>query len=654
MTLATQPSTTAWTFSQDDNKITFGDFTIGIINFEKAPDKPWFQGKAVAAALQYKNSRDAVLTHVKAKARTSLKELLNKYGNPVQGSRESRLPKDWDENDLKTIYINEPGFYSLISRSKQPTAEIFCDWVYECVLPTIRKFGSYTLPQQDSPAVVTVTVDPQQFLMPPQLIMSMLNPSDVDFVREREIRLRPLVESSLAFQTTYMAVVRLSGYNGLFVKYGSTDQLHVRCPTHGRYFEEFILFSVLGTCYNFQAEASFGSALMSRKIKYERTLTHGGKTYNELIPYNETTNLSVLEQLMVACIEDTRDQMDITRRKQSLLVKEITGIDLTPESSIVQALYEKVESLYDFVTEKLNDVPASQKEGSATSGRKNKIIAHTTKTSTTTVLSMPSDILVTTTESPKVTVKPVQEIEAQYDITADAVFEEYSRAKKKKKEPATFVPQPRQRKQSVKPDRVLTDDAQASVNAFVEKMCELGVDEMPNKWNRTEQYFEPRQSLYSVYQRFTKKDLVTYNDFVVGLLTRGVVEESRAYPYKRSSDTGPCNVPRKSFVGIRLKYRPRDEIAKDINIFMGEHVDIVDRDEDIPETTISNFFKAFNSKFPGWTAYYVNQCMLQKYYRLGKHHYKGEKAWINLVLKNIDQQVLDDVTPVIDDEPETI
>ncbi|ARW24605.1 Putative Bro-N domain-containing protein [Pediococcus acidilactici] len=39
--------------------------------------------------------------------------------------------------------ISEPGIYQLAGQSKLPTAEPFQDWVYEEVIPSIRKHGAY-------------------------------------------------------------------------------------------------------------------------------------------------------------------------------------------------------------------------------------------------------------------------------------------------------------------------------------------------------------------------------------------------------------------------------------------------------------------------------------------------------------------------------
>jgi len=44
----------------------------------------------------------------------------------------------------KLDFINEPNLYRLIFQSRKPEAEVFQEWVFAEVLPSIRKTGSYT------------------------------------------------------------------------------------------------------------------------------------------------------------------------------------------------------------------------------------------------------------------------------------------------------------------------------------------------------------------------------------------------------------------------------------------------------------------------------------------------------------------------------
>ncbi|MBP0011679.1 MAG: hypothetical protein J7525_00935, partial [Roseofilum sp. SID3] len=45
------------------------------------------------------------------------------------------------------VTLFEPGLYHLIARSKSPLAVPFEKWVFEEVLPSIRKSGSYSVSQ---------------------------------------------------------------------------------------------------------------------------------------------------------------------------------------------------------------------------------------------------------------------------------------------------------------------------------------------------------------------------------------------------------------------------------------------------------------------------------------------------------------------------
>ena len=73
--------------------------------------------------------------------------------------RTSRLLRDLDEKGLadchtltnggnqKIKFVNEPNLYRVIFRSNKPEAKQFQDWVFNEVLPTIRKTGKYEAPK---------------------------------------------------------------------------------------------------------------------------------------------------------------------------------------------------------------------------------------------------------------------------------------------------------------------------------------------------------------------------------------------------------------------------------------------------------------------------------------------------------------------------
>lgn len=58
---------------------------------------------------------------------------------------------------MATLY--EPGLYYLIGRSDSPIAVLFQQWLYEDVLPSIRRTGKYEIPQPEQQHNTKLTLD---------------------------------------------------------------------------------------------------------------------------------------------------------------------------------------------------------------------------------------------------------------------------------------------------------------------------------------------------------------------------------------------------------------------------------------------------------------------------------------------------------------
>jgi len=102
---------------------------FGEIRTIEVNNQPWFVGKDVAEVLGYSNTMKAIRDHVKDN---------HKLAERIVLSGQTR----------EAILIDEAGVYSLIMRSKLPTAERFQEWVTSEVLPTIRKNGGYLTPEK--------------------------------------------------------------------------------------------------------------------------------------------------------------------------------------------------------------------------------------------------------------------------------------------------------------------------------------------------------------------------------------------------------------------------------------------------------------------------------------------------------------------------
>lgn len=104
----------------------FGDASVRsrLINGE-----PWFVARDIAFALGYLNPRKAILDHCKEKGVTFCDAL-------TEGGIQ------------KLKYINEGNMYRLIVNCTLPIADEFEEWIFERVLPSIRKTGMYAVPQR--------------------------------------------------------------------------------------------------------------------------------------------------------------------------------------------------------------------------------------------------------------------------------------------------------------------------------------------------------------------------------------------------------------------------------------------------------------------------------------------------------------------------
>jgi prophage antirepressor-like protein len=77
----------------------------------------------------------------------------------IKNASDTLASFDRDEKGIATIYtpggdqqmltVTEPGLYRLIFKSRKTVAKRFQRWVFHEVLPSIRKTGSYTLPQPE-------------------------------------------------------------------------------------------------------------------------------------------------------------------------------------------------------------------------------------------------------------------------------------------------------------------------------------------------------------------------------------------------------------------------------------------------------------------------------------------------------------------------
>jgi prophage antirepressor-like protein len=116
-----------------NNKLNVSVRTVG------RGEEVLFYAKDVAESLGYVNTRDAIKKHVGEDDKRTRGEM--------QGGRAGRPPCGSQPN---TVLITEQGLYQLIFGSELSIAKEFRVWVFKDVLPSIRKTGSYSLPDRRS------------------------------------------------------------------------------------------------------------------------------------------------------------------------------------------------------------------------------------------------------------------------------------------------------------------------------------------------------------------------------------------------------------------------------------------------------------------------------------------------------------------------
>ena len=110
-----------------ENKIqTFYNNEFGELEVIQSNNKFWFPATKCAKILGYTNPQKAIRDHCKG---------VNESFTPSQGGIQ------------KTKIISEGDLYRLIIRSKLETVSKFESWVFDEVLPSIRKHGAYIMPE---------------------------------------------------------------------------------------------------------------------------------------------------------------------------------------------------------------------------------------------------------------------------------------------------------------------------------------------------------------------------------------------------------------------------------------------------------------------------------------------------------------------------
>ena len=111
---------------------------IEITSYIHKQQNVFFLGKDVAKILGYKDSVNALKRHVSEENKMLRFMQVNFKGGETP-------PQQNDNREKYFTVINETGFYELVFGSKLKFAKKFRQWVFNTVLPSIRKYGYYKL-----------------------------------------------------------------------------------------------------------------------------------------------------------------------------------------------------------------------------------------------------------------------------------------------------------------------------------------------------------------------------------------------------------------------------------------------------------------------------------------------------------------------------
>ena len=110
----------------------FENEEFGKVRVVMIEGEPWFVGADIANILGYSNPTQAIHQNCKHARKV---DLFAKYGHEMA-------------NPIVNV-ISEGDLYRLVVRSKREEAERFESWIFDEVVPSIRKTGSYSLPETE-------------------------------------------------------------------------------------------------------------------------------------------------------------------------------------------------------------------------------------------------------------------------------------------------------------------------------------------------------------------------------------------------------------------------------------------------------------------------------------------------------------------------
>ncbi|TNL03448.1 hypothetical protein CYD30_25050 [Kosakonia cowanii] len=122
------------------NPVSHFYFNHSSVRVQLINDEPWFCLSDVAKILDIKNTSQLA-------GQLEQRGISKTYTPSISGNQQQ-------------LFVNEPNLYRVIFRSNKPEARQFQDWVFNEVLPAIRKTGRYEHPVCASPRTTSEPLSP--------------------------------------------------------------------------------------------------------------------------------------------------------------------------------------------------------------------------------------------------------------------------------------------------------------------------------------------------------------------------------------------------------------------------------------------------------------------------------------------------------------
>ena len=216
----------------------------------------WFKGIDIARILDIMETQNAIQHSVIKEDKITFETLRVGLNSTLENQK----------IDPQTIFINQEGMYDLVMSSRKPEAKIFRRWISHKVLPSINRFGSYSIEKKYG-----------------------------CFYDDHD-----LYEYD-GCNVCYMAYIGIHNNVPLF-KYGITfDYYRREYQEHRKTFDTFQLLYLRQTDNNHIIESLFTKECKSKDIYVQKEFK--GKNRTELFTVNESQSFERMRMIMDKLIE---------------------------------------------------------------------------------------------------------------------------------------------------------------------------------------------------------------------------------------------------------------------------------------------------------------------------------------------------------------